>query len=530
MSIDTRVIRSEPHAEIGNLIRRDADLLVDRWCRRAIAEQSTAKRVHSEVLRDQLPEFLKSVGRGLRQAGDPQPTHHVESATEHGEQRWDNGWSLGELARDYQILHLVILDHLEETLDRPLAYREGMAIGVFINDAIEASIETYVQNRDENARRLDTERVEALQAADRRKDEFLATLAHELRNPLAPIANSLQILKMLLPKAEPKILEPLDVIERQSRQLGRLVDDLLDLARIAQGRFEIRKQPTDLKHVLEQAVQTCEPLLKVRGHTLHMQLPTEATVFEADASRLVQVVVNLLNNAAKYTEHGGQIWLEARRDGDFAEVRVRDNGLGLAPEMVAKIFDMYVQVDESQPQSQGGLGIGLALVRKLVELHGGTIECRSPGIKLGSEFVVRLPLRVAVGTADVHPTPLPKAANSWHLLIVEDNEDSRDSLGMLLTLLGHRVELAENGATALERAATAKPQVALVDIGLPDMNGHEVARRLRAAGEPIYLIALTGYSQTTDIQKALDAGFDAFLVKPASLDELDRILAKVPVR
>ncbi len=529
MSIDTRVIRSEPHVEIGTLIQRDANLLVERWCDRAIAEQPSARRVHADILRDQFPSFLRDMGRDLRRADNPDPPQHVDSAHEHGAQRWDNGWSLSELARDYQLLQLVILEYLEGTLDRPLRYREVMAVGVFIDDAIAASIATYVKNRDDDVRKLEFDRVAALQAADRRKDEFLATLAHELRNPLAPIANSVQILQMLLPGADPKISQPIDVVDRQTRQLSRLVDDLLDLSRIAQGRFELRTQPTDLTSVLEQAIQTCEPIIKIREHRLTVELPSEPIAFEADAARLVQVVVNLLNNAAKYTNRGGQIWLEAHRDGETAVIRVRDNGLGLAPEMVARIFELYVQVEGSLQHSQGGLGIGLTLVRRLVELHGGTIECRSEGLHRGSEFVVRIPIRHAAMTASaagLQPAAAPLA--SWHLLIIEDNDDSRESLGMLLELLGHRVELAENGSQGIAMATATEPRIALVDIGLPDMSGYEVARHLRTTfGDRIYLIALTGYSQSDDKKKSHEAGFDAHLVKPASVDELTRILVTV---
>ena len=528
MSIDTRVIRAEPHVEVGSLIQRDAGILVERWCHRAIEEQPTAQRVHSEVLRDQLPTFLQAMGRGLMQAGDPAPGQHCESAQEHGEQRWDSGWSLTALVRDYQLLQLVILEYLEATLQRPLRYREVMAVGVFIDDAVAASINTYVASRDEHVRRIDQERAEALQEANRRKDEFMAMLAHELRNPLAPIANSLKILQMLLGAADPAVLQSIDIVERQTNQLARLVDDLLDLARIAQGRFDLRKQPLNLATVLEQAVQTIEPVFKARDQQLAVAFPPQPLSLEADPARLVQVVVNLLNNAAKYTDRGGQIWLTANREEGDAVIRVRDNGLGIPPEMVSRVFDMFVQVEGSRRHAQGGLGIGLTLVQRMVSLHGGSVTCRSDGLGRGSEFLVRLPARLQEHQHPGAESPQKtQTGTSCHLLVIEDQADARDSLAMLLNLLGHRVEVAENGTRGIERAIASQPQVALIDIGLPDVDGYEVARRIRAAiGDRIFLIALTGYGQTEDLHQALDAGFDAHLIKPADFEELGRLLTR----
>jgi signal transduction histidine kinase/CheY-like chemotaxis protein len=529
MSIDIRVIRAEPHVEIGTLIQRDSNILVERWCRRALAEQPNAKRVHYEVLRDQLPTFLKAMGRSLVQSGNADARQHCESAFEHGDQRWDNGWSLGELVRDYQILQLVILEYLEETLQRPLRYREVMAVGVFLDDATAASIAKYVANREEQVRQAEQKRAEALQEANRRKDEFLAMLAHELRNPLAPIQNSTKVLQMLLPTTNPALGQALDVVERQTRQLVRLVDDLLDLARIAQGRFELRKKPINLVPLLEQAIQQSEPVLKARDHQLTVKLPTDPLHMEADPARLVQIIVNLLHNAAKYTDRGGQISLTAQPEGDEAVIRVRDNGIGIPPEMLSRIFDLFTQTEGSRGRSQGGLGIGLTLVQRLVEQQGGTVTCHSPGVGQGSEFIIRLPMHAVVTPSSLlRPVLEAPVAKSCHLLIVEDHADARDSLAMLLNLLGHRVEVAENGTRGIEKALASQPQVALIDIGLPDVNGYEVAQQLRAKlGDRIFLIALTGYGQTDDLRQALDAGFDAHLLKPAELGELARLLERV---
>jgi signal transduction histidine kinase/ActR/RegA family two-component response regulator len=525
MSIDTRSIRAEPHPEIGVLIQQNAGLLVERWCRRAVDELPSATRVHYETLRDQLPGFLQGIGRSLTQTGDAAPGQHYKLALEHGEQRWDSGWSLSAVVRDYQLLQLVLLEYLEENLERPLQYREVMAVGVFINDAIAASIGAYVRSRDEHASRIDRERAEALETANRRKDEFLAMLAHELRNPLAPIVNSVKLLQMLLPTADPAILQTIDIIESQTEQITHLVDDLLDLARIAQGRIELRTKQVNLTNVLEQAIQECESDLKAREHQLTVTPPAEPLYLEADPTRLVQVVVNLLNNAAKFTDRGGQIWLTAKREDNGAVITVRDNGIGIPPEMLSCVFDMFVQVDGPRRRTEAGLGIGLTLVHRLVQLHGGTITCDSAGVGQGTEFTIRLPATARLRPAAEDACQKPQVVKPCHILIVEDHGATLDSLARLLKIGGHRIEVAENGAQGIERALESQPQVALIDIGLPDMDGYEVARKLRAAlGDRIFLVALTGYGQAEDLRKALEAGFDAHLIKPTDFNELARLL------
>ena len=531
MSIDTRVIRAEPHVEIGHLLERDAGILVERWCSRALQEQPNAKRVHRDVLRDQFVPFLQAMGRSLKQDGNPDP-HSCTPADEHGQQRWDYGWSLAELVRDYQILQLVILEYLEDTLHRALQYRELMAVGVFIDDAVAASIATFVASRDEQIRQVEHERRSALEEANRRKDEFIAMLAHELRNPLAPIQNSAKMLQLLLATADPVVLNAVAVVERQTKQLVRLVDDLLDLARIAQGRFELRKKQLDLATVLEQAIQITIPDRKEREHQFHTSLPTNQLYLEADPERLEQIIVNLLHNAAKYTEPKGQIWLSAERDGDDAVIRVRNTGIGIPPDMLSRIFELFTQLEGSHRLSQGGLGIGLTLVRRLVELHDGTITAHSAGLGRGSEFVVRLPAHAkSLRATSTERHSEPQISASCHLLIIEDNADARDTLATLLRFGGHRVEIAETGLRGIEQALATQPQAALIDIGLPDVNGYEVAKQVRAElGERIFLIALTGYGQTDDLRKALDAGFDAHVIKPADLQELGRLLTRASTK
>jgi signal transduction histidine kinase/ActR/RegA family two-component response regulator len=418
---------------------------------------------------------------------------------------------------------------LEETLERPLLYREMMAVTVHIDDAIAASIGTYVENRDEHIRRLDRERLQTSQETNRRKDEFIATLAHELRNSLAPIVNAINLLQLTLEEVEPTVHETVDILNRQTKHVTCLVDDLFDLSRIAQGRFELRKTQLDLSTVLEQAIQTSGHLFESRGHRLHIELPTGPLYVQADPARLIQVIVNLLNNAAKYTEPGGQTWLTAEQIDDEAVIKVRDTGVGIPPEMLARVFDMFVQIDESSHYAQGGLGIGLTLVQRLTELHGGTVTCHSDGLGEGSEFVIRLKVSKELAESELPSSPQETVVGvSCRLLIIEDQADARRSLATLLERLGHLVEVAENGTIGIERSLFFRPQVALIDIGLPDLNGYEVAKQLRASFQDrIFLVALTGYGQEDDLRAALDAGFDAHLVKPADIGELTRLLSRV---
>jgi PAS domain S-box-containing protein len=526
MSIDPQLIRSESHRQIGMLLQRDAGVLIERWRQRAVEEEPNARRVYQAALLDHLPTFLWTLGRSLSESSPLQTGQHCLVAAVHGEQRWGEGWSLPEVVRDYQILRLVILEYLEEALERPLTAREAMAVGLALDEAITASIGMYVKSREEYVLRIEQaraaeekksrehlqrwehifhsagwgvavlavdatlqavnraftrmhgyaeeelrgkpaadlvvpadreewaahlaaadsngqqvyeilhrrkdggtfpvlvnltsykdqagavlyraasfqditerkrleealrEQAEALQNQDRRKDEFLATLAHELRNPLAPILNSVQLLHLIGP-ATPSLQQVREILERQTRQMARLVDDLLDLSRVARGQLHLRRERLDLAAVIRQAAQTSAPLIENRQHQLTVSLPDRPLALEGDQARLVQVLVNLLNNAAKYTDPGGRIEVRAAAEGNEAVVRVRDTGVGIPKEMLPRIFDLFTQVEGSRERSLGGLGIGLALVRRLVELHGGTVTAHSDGPGQGSEFVVRLPL------------------------------------------------------------------------------------------------------------------------------------------
>ena len=367
-------------------------------------------------------------------------------------------------------------------------------------------------------------RAEALRQADERKDEFLATLAHELRNPLAPIRNALEILR-IAGDDPAKAKAAREMMERQVVQMVRLVDDLLDVSRITTGKLAVRKAVLELQAVLRDAVEIVKPFIEERRHKFDMVLPAEPIGIEGDRTRLAQVFSNLINNAAKYTDPGGQLLLSAAIEGREAVIRVRDNGVGLAPESRENIFDMFVQVDRTLERSQAGLGVGLTLAKRLVELHDGTIEVNSDGVGKGSEFVVRLPLTYA-RVEDGRGRREAGRAPGRRVLLADDNVDFVTSLGELLSARGHDVRVAHDGEEALRAAEEFEPEVAFVDIGMPKVHGYEVARRLRArpATSGALLVAVTGWGQENDRKRAREAGFDRHLVKPVDPDEIDTIL------
>jgi signal transduction histidine kinase/ActR/RegA family two-component response regulator len=371
-------------------------------------------------------------------------------------------------------------------------------------------------------------RAEELADLHRRKDEFLAMLSHELRNPLAPIANAVQMLRLQREGENDLERQARGIIERQVGQLKLLVDDLLEVSRVTTGRIQLHRERTAVAILVEGAVETARPLIVQRRHELTVSQPAQLLWLYADAARLEQVMVNLLTNAAKYTEEGGHIWLTVEQDGDAAVLRVRDTGIGMAPELLPRIFDLFTQAERSLDRSEGGLGIGLCLVQRLVELHGGTVEAYSV-LGKGSEFVVRLPL------TSLPPLPAPATATvlpsaSLRVLVVDDNVDAADSLAMLLRASRHDVRTAHDGPTALEVALDYRPDVVLLDIGLPGLNGFEVAKRVHQQPtiENIVLVAMTGYGLESDRQRSQEAGFDYHLVKPVDFGELQKVLATVP--
>jgi signal transduction histidine kinase len=363
----------------------------------------------------------------------------------------------------------------------------------------------------------------ALKEADRNKDEFLAILAHELRNPLAPINNAVEIMRRR-PIEDPQLTWARDIVERQLGHLARLVDDLLDVSRITRGAITLAREPVLVATVVTRAIETVQPLIVRQRHKLVIDVPDPALEVEGDLTRLTQALSNLLNNAAKYTEAGGQINVGVTRSGeDLVEIRVKDSGLGISPELLPRLFNLFTQADSTTHRAQGGLGIGLALVRKLVEMHGGTVAAYSQGANRGSEFLMRLPLltwraqhRSTVATAE-RERPVPR-----RILVADDNADSLESLAVLLRCDGHEVYTACDGEQAVAQAAMYRPEIALLDIGMPKLDGVQVGRKIRAEawGRAMTLIALTGWGQDTDRKRTAAAGFDAHLVKPLDISEL----------
>jgi signal transduction histidine kinase/ActR/RegA family two-component response regulator len=363
-----------------------------------------------------------------------------------------------------------------------------------------------------------------LRLADQRKDEFLATLGHELRNPLAPLLTGLQLLKVSGPHDE-RVQRISAVMERQINHLVRLVDDLLEVSRITRGVIEVRRDSLDLTSIVRSAIDTSRPAIEAARHELTVDMPADGITIEGDRVRLTQVFANLLTNAAKYTDPGGHIWLSVRREATHVVLSVRDNGIGIPSSQLASVFDMFTQVDRFDRRTQGGLGIGLTLVRSLVAMHGGQVEARSAGMGAGSEFVVELPL--AAGgpsneeTSDAFPRLPPR-----RVLIVDDNRDAAETLGALLTEMGATVSTADCGPAALESLTHFLPDAVILDIGMPGMDGYEVARRIRSHPQcgAVLLIALTGWGQEHDVRRSDEAGFDHHIVKPADMGKLRALL------
>jgi signal transduction histidine kinase/CheY-like chemotaxis protein len=452
-------------------------------------------------------------------------------------------------------LEIMLEDGIRGILSTPLVSRDGRLLGMLNNHF---RVPTRPSERE--LRYLDllarmaadvVERAqaeEALRQADRRKDEFLATLSHELRNPLAPLQTAVDILKTK-GSFDRELAWASDVAGRQVRVMARLLEDLLDVSRITRDRLELHKGRVELSSVLRGALETCGPLFERLSHELSLDLPGQPIWLDADAVRLGQVFGNLFNNACKYTPPKGRVSVTAEARGGEAVIRIKDTGIGIPPDKLASIFDIFFQVDRSLERSNGGMGIGLHLVKRLVELHGGTVEAHSAGEKAGSEFIVRLPLiieeTVAAGSGvSAEPFERTLAAvsggstrrigsggtPSWRILVVDDNWDSAESLALLLARDGHETETAHDGLEAVEKAATYDPHVILLDIGLPGMNGYDACREIRKHGSghaaPL-MVALTGWGQEADREKARQAGFDAHVVKPVLHDNLMSLLASL---
>jgi PAS domain S-box-containing protein len=363
------------------------------------------------------------------------------------------------------------------------------------------------------------------QEQNRARGDFIAVLAHELRNPLAPIRNSVAFMRMKQMQ-DPILRRSLDIVDRQVTNMVRMIDDLLDISRLERGKLNLKKQPADLGAIIRHATESCPYLLNHERRHVTISLPQEALILDADVVRLEQVISNLVGNAAKFTPPDGHIWISAERTSNEVIVRVKDDGAGISEEMLPKIFSMFSQVDHSK--SKGGLGIGLALVWQILKLHGGSVQAISAGLGKGSEFIVSLPLSPAGRKPKDEPPVAITKHRPQHVLVVEDNADSRESLALLLSLWGHTVDSAENGRRGVELALSRKPSIAFVDVNLPDIDGYQVARSIRAElQDNITLIALTGYGQPEDVTRALAAGFNRHLVKPADVLELNKIFQPV---
>ncbi len=461
-------------------------------------------------------------------------------------------------------------DYFLASLHRALRVRE-------LSRKVEAQ-RTALQRHAQELEQIVETRTRELRDANQMKDTFLAMLAHEMRNPLAPILNSVELLR-LHEVTDPKLRNAHEIIDRQVTHMARLLDDLLDISRIHRGKIALAKEPVELGPVIRAAVETCQPLIDARNHQLRVTLPDRPVILYADPTRLEQIVANLLNNAAKYTEPGGQIWLTAAVEDDQVTgwqgdkvtseaeppaavgtepvspghlvtpppchhviISVRDTGVGIDPAVLPRIFDLCFQADSSLHRAEGGLGLGLTLVRHMVELHAGMVSASSPGPGKGSEFIVRLPSAAIETRSTESPGPAPstedkptrrgprpaaRPARTRRVLIIEDLPDSRETMADLLTLWGHQVETAIDGPEGIAKALVNRPEIALIDIGLPGLDGFEVAKQLRRElGSSVRLVALTGYGQPDDRRRAKEAGFDYHLVKPANLEQLARVLGE----
>jgi signal transduction histidine kinase len=439
-------------------------------------------------------------------------------------------------------IHLTDLDRLKGYECGAVDYVPVPVVPEILKAKVSVFAELYRKNRElERLNRELEQRVaertadleasaERLREADRRKDEFLATLAHELRNPLAPVASAAKILRMK-ETSDPDLEVVRTVIDRQVEHLTRLIDDLLDVSRISRNKLELRKKRIALTDVLEAALESSRPLIERQGHQLRVKLLPHPVYLNGDLIRLAQVFTNLLNNSAQYTKTGGTIWVTAEDEGDTVAVHVKDNGIGISADKLSHIFEMFYQNDTSLEQAHGGLGIGLTLASRLVEMHSGRVEAYSEGLDQGSEFIVRLPMSINRSEQSYVPEPATttqeKAQNGRRVLVADDNEDSAQVLALLLSLQGYQVKTAYDGLEALEVAAAFQPDAVLLDIGMPRLNGYEVARRLREQpwGEKVLLIAQTGWGQDTDRRRSEEAGFNAHFTKPLDHEALIRLLS-----
>jgi signal transduction histidine kinase len=511
-------------------LRASKEAIIARWQESVQREAvPSAKGLSEPQLRDHLPSLLEEIAVALE--GEPTPAVDAEGRA-HGRHRWGSGYDIGEVLWEISLLQQTLLEVVNErsTSDPRLTHDEQIEVIrrllSLTNLSGQAAVAQFHAESIAARRLLEAE----LEAANEEKDRFFAMLSHELRNPLSPILAAVQLLEFT-ETSDPRVRRAREIIARQVQHQARLIDDLSDVNRIAHGKIALRMETHNLKAVVSYAVEGCLPVIEGKSQTLHLALPDEILLVDADPVRLEQVVTNLLTNASRYTEPDGTIWVSVVREEREAVIRVRDTGIGIAPEKLPRIFDLFVQADPSPGRREGGLGLGLTLVKNLVELHGGAVGACSEGPGKGCEFAVRLPLvdetRLAQPLGSEAPsTPLIRR----RVVVVEDSADSREVLAELLQLLGHQVLTAADGPEALRLAQDQMPETFVVDMGLPGMDGYQVARALRRlpGGGQLLLIALTGYGSLEDKERAREAGYDAHLTKPADIDELQRLLRQAP--
>lgn len=525
-------IRSESYLEIGTTIQREAGLIIRRWAMRARAEQPSAKRTHHDVLIDHLPAFLAELGRTLAETGEEDIYQHCRLAVVHGDQRWEAGWSVAELVRDYQLLRLVIVEFLQEELERTLGGKEVIALSLFIDDAIGTSVSAYLACIKEATAVDSNDEIPGMNVSLPSEEVLgiFGILGHEIRNSLAPLTNSLHILQIA--GSTPATVEKTRrLMERQVKVMARLVDDLMDIPRIARGKVSLKNEYIDLNVLVQECVDDRLASFQEAGIAIKTTVPTESLWTSGDVTRLSQVVGNLLSNALKFTSRNGHVnvALVNNEQTRTAYLSVEDDGLGIDPSFLPKVFEAFNQADRSMERSRGGLGLGLALAKGLVELHGGRITVYSEGAGKGSRFMVELPLLDHSKNRTPHVESITEKKHPHRrVLVIDDNRDLAESTRMILELNSHTVVLAHSGAEGIASAKAILPDVIICDIGLPGMNGYHVCQKL--CEDPVLKdslkIALSGHGNQEDRIRATDAGFDLFLLKPVDPHQVARLVAE----
>jgi signal transduction histidine kinase/CheY-like chemotaxis protein len=506
-----------PFSAFSDHLLTQRDDVVARWRTAVLSDpQSPAVRMglHGEQLDDHIPSLTQRIAEALVGRHSESVEH---DGAAHGHQRRTLGYSVTECMAELAVYRQVLFTMLCEVETSTSAPREEVVNAQhMLLDVIDRSVQASVCQYADETEKERAGVQDALRESHEHKDRFLATLAHELRNPITPILASVRVQRAKLADVE----RSCEIIERQARHQAKLINDLLDVSRIAQGKIELQPERTRMEDAIRHAVESVQPVVTARGQQLDVRLGEAASV-HGDPTRLAEVVTNLLNNATKYTPPGGRIEITLAQEDHTVVVRVRDSGIGIAPDVLPHVFDMFAQADTSMDRSSGGLGLGLTLAKRLVEMQGGTLEGASEGLGRGAVFTVRLPADDAPATTAGAARSRAAAPPSRRVVIVDDNADIRDALGELLANLGMTVFSAQDGEEALRLAQEERPDVCVIDIGLPGMNGYDLVRRLRADLRPTpRFIALTGYGTDQDRTQARDAGFDHHLTKPADLDQL----------